>query len=105
MPRFAVILQVHGPFRHAAESEICDGAYTCRFVTAEDPDAAARSAVDRLRREQAFRSLRPSGDLPLKVSVSRVRAARLLEWRIRTPGWISYSESDECEARSTVHHT
>lgn len=77
----------------ADDQDVCDGAYTCRFVTATDEVVAARHAVDALQQEEAFQLFRPVTGQPLRVEVESVRAASVFEGRLRTPGWILYAET------------
>jgi hypothetical protein len=103
MPRFAVIMHVRGPFKEPGDAAVYDGAYTCRFVSAENAEAASRAAIDALRADAKFRSFRSGAvdDLP-RVEIEQVRSAGWLEGRRGVPGYIFYDESSENDAKTKV---
>ena len=112
MPRFSVTLHVTGRFHVGADSDLLDGAYTRRFVSAADEALAGSIAVRALRDDASFREFRPlPPTVPLEVDVTEVRPAdwweqvRSLFWTHvggRGPGYIFYRESEEQDASSAV---
>jgi hypothetical protein len=103
MPRFAVIVHVRGPFQEAGGVDVYDGAYTCRFVSADNVDAATVAAKDDLRNDARFLSFR-SGSLDgsPRIDIDQVRAAGWFEGRRGVPGYIFYDESSCDEAKSAA---
>jgi len=100
MPRFAVIMHVRGPFKEPSDAAVYDGAYTCRFVSAGNGEAASVVAVDALRADPRFQSFRSgsSDDAP-RVEIDLVRSAGWFEGRRGVPGYIFYDESSWDEAK------
>jgi hypothetical protein len=103
MTRFAVIMHVRGPFKEPNDSAVYDGAYTCRFVRAENAEAASAAAIDALRAEPKFQSFRSGSmdDTP-RVEIEQIRSAGWLEGRRGVPGYIFYDESSENDAKTKV---
>jgi hypothetical protein len=103
MTRFAVIMHVRGPFKEPTDAAVHDGAYTCRFVSAENAEAASTAAIDALRAEPRFQSFRCGSmdDMP-RVEIEQVRPAGWLEGRRGAPGYIFYDESSESDAKQRV---
>jgi hypothetical protein len=103
MPRFAVTLHVRGPFKEASSADVYDGAYTCRFLRADNADAASAAAVEELRSEPRFQCFRTgSVDGSPRIEVDQVRAANLFEGRRGVPGYIFYDESTADAAKVKV---
>jgi len=103
MPRFAVILHVRGPFKEASSPAVYDGAYTCRFLSAENADGASAAAIDELCSEPRFQCFRTGSlDGPPRVEVDQVRSANLFEGRRGVPGYIFYDESSADAAKMEV---
>jgi hypothetical protein len=100
MPRFAVILHVCGPFKEPSSPVVHDGAYTCRFLRAENADGASAAAMEALRNEPRFQCFRAGSlDGSPRVKVDQVRSANLFEGRRRVPGYIFYDESSADAAK------
>jgi hypothetical protein len=103
MPRFAVILHVRGPFKEASSAEVYDGAYTCRFVSADNAERASAAAVEALRSEPRFQCFRTGSlDGSPRIEVDQVRTATLFEGRRGAPGYIFYDESSADAAKVKV---
>jgi hypothetical protein len=103
MPRFAVILHVRGPFKEASSADVYDGAYTCRFLSADNADGASAAAVEELRNEPRFQCFRTGSlDGSPRIEVDQVRAANLFEGRRGVPGYIFYDESSADAAKVKV---
>jgi hypothetical protein len=73
---------------------VLDGAYTHRFVVADDAEVAAVRAKEVLRSEHRFQQFRAgSTDGSPRVEVDEVRSASWLEGRGRVPGIVFYDET------------
>jgi hypothetical protein len=96
-------MHVRGPFKEPGDPAVYDGAYTCRFVNAENAEAASGAAIDALRAEPKFQSFRSGSmdDTP-RVEIEQVRPAGWFEGRRGLPGYIFYDESSESDAKTKV---
>lgn len=80
MPSFAVHIKVVGPFTDLADGKKFRDAYSHRFVSASDPEAAEKRAVESLRQEPQFAQLRQiDGFFPPLIQVDEVRKAHWTE--------------------------
>jgi hypothetical protein len=77
MPRFAVILHVCGPFKEPSSPVVHDGAYTCRFLRAENADGASAAAMEALRNEPRFQCFR-AGSLDGRPALKWTKYAPLI---------------------------
>lgn len=102
MPRFSVLLHIRGPFRHADGPEVFDGAYTHRIVTAPDAAVAVSRAVEILRNEERFRSLRAGSlDGVPRIDADEVNALAWWQGRGGTPGWVLYDETKSHDSKNS----
>ncbi|MBV6422960.1 MAG: hypothetical protein NAOJABEB_00747 [Steroidobacteraceae bacterium] len=98
MPRFSVTMHIRGPFLDGTDAEVMDGAYTRRFVTAENATSACTVALEALRSEASFLAFQalPENGLP-RVDVEAVRPAKWYESLRSGRGYIFYGESNEAK--------
>ncbi len=103
MPRFAVVLHVRGPFKEAGSADVYDGAYTWRFLSADNAEGASAAAIEELRNEPRFQCFRTgSSDSSPWIEVHQVRAANFFEGRRGVPGYIFYDENSQNDAKKKV---
>jgi hypothetical protein len=101
MARFAVILHVRGPFKEASSADVHDGAYTCRFVSAENSDGACVAAVEALRSEPRFQCFRTVDGSP-RIEIDQARSADDFEGRRGVLAYVFYDESSADAAKVKV---
>jgi hypothetical protein len=94
VPRYYVLVHIRGPFQYGEGRENLDGAYTHRFLVADDEGSARERAIDEVSQEESFRQFRAAdGTDAISIEIVESRPMKWRERMRRVKGYTFYRES------------